>query len=67
MTVLKKPWPRRRSRVSVNQAASSSDTAICGTKPMIHISSVLPKYFGKSVPEQLGIILKPHEIGADLL
>ena len=47
MGVLKEPFSLRRR--SVNQAASSSETAICGIKPMIHSRMVLPKYLGRSV------------------
>ena len=53
MTVLKKVWPLSLSRRSVNQAASSSETAICGMKPMIHKISVLPKYLGRSVANRV--------------
>jgi len=49
MTVLKNPWNFSFSRRSVNQAASSSETAICGIKPISHMIIVLPKYFGTSL------------------
>ena len=53
MTVLKNPWNFSFSRRSVNQAASSSEMAICGMKPMIQSSSVLPKYLGRSVANRV--------------
>ena len=49
MTVLKNPWNFSFSRSSVNQAASSSETTICGIKPISHMIIVLPKYLGTSL------------------
>ena len=37
----------------IPQAASSSEMAICGMKPMIQSSSVLPKYLGRSVANRV--------------
>ena len=53
MTVLKKVCPFSFSRRSVNHAASSSETTICGIKPMIHRISVLPNYLGRSVANRV--------------
>ena len=58
MTVLKKPWPRRRSRVRHGNLRHKADDP--------HQQRVA-EVFRQIGAEQLGIILKPHEIGADLL
>ena len=44
MTALKKPENFSFNLASVNQIANNKDAMICGIKPQIQISKVLPKY-----------------------
>ena len=65
MTVLKKVWPFSFSRRSVNHAASSSETAICGMKADDPQDQRVAEILGQVGGEQGDVVFQAHKAGAD--